>query len=145
MALKNATSKSKNTMEAIQKSLATHGAKRIMFDYDNAGRVQGIAFILDVEGSDIPFKMPARIDNVAIVMYGESYINLDEKRQDQAYRTAWANIRDWIIAQMAMLDTRMATIEEIFLPYMADSMGETLYEKINRKGFNNFQLPSGKE
>ena len=56
----------------------------------------------------------------------------------QARRTAWANIRDWLDAQMALIETGQVKLEEVFLPYMTDTTGKTLYERIQER---NFKLP----
>jgi len=60
--------------------------------------------------------------------------NADELK-DQAYRTGWANIRDWVTAQMALVDTQMAKVQEVFLPYMANRKGQTLYESMEESKF----------
>ena len=55
--------------------------------------------------------------------------------RDQAARTAWRTIKDWIDAQMALVAVEMVKVEEIFLPYVYDErLGQTLFEAIeNRK------------
>ena len=46
----------------------------------------------------------------------------------QAERTAWRNVRDWVLAQMAIIEAGMVDIQEVFLPYMTNSQGQTLYQ-----------------
>ena len=58
-----------------------------------------------------------------------------KEMDEQAYRVAWRNILDWVEAQMALLEIEMAKIEEIFLPYMVNSSGETLFERLKQRGF----------
>jgi hypothetical protein len=50
-------------------------------------------------------------------------------------------ILDWVQAQMALLEIGMANMEEVFLPYMLDSQGHTLFERMEQRGF---LLDSGK-
>ena len=138
MALKNYTSKSKNTFDVIQKCLASHGAQKLMFDYNDRGQVIALSFAMNVEGRLIGFKLPARLDQVEIVLKTERRWSNAEELRDQAYRTGWANIRDWVTAQMALVDTRMAKVQEIFLPYMMAKNGKTLYESMED---NRFLLP----
>ena len=47
---------------------------------------------------------------------------------DQAERTAWRNIRDWILAQMAFVESGNVQVDEVFLPYLTDGRGRTLYQ-----------------
>ena len=51
------------------------------------------------------------------------------------YRTAWANIRDWVTAQMALIDTEMVRIEQVFLPYMVNKQGQTYFDVLKEKQF----------
>lgn len=140
MALKNSTSKSTNSFAVIQKCLAAHGAQRMIFDYDQQGKIRSLSFGLQIDGVMLGFKLPARLENVSRVMYGCLLCDLGggvigEKKRDQVYKTAWANIRDWIVAQMAMIDTEMVKFQEVFLPYIIDKNEETLFEKMESKNF----------
>ena len=45
----------------------------------------------------------------------------------QAERTGWRNLRDWVLAQMAIIESGMVCAEEVFLPYMTDGRGNTVY------------------
>lgn len=135
--LKNAHSTSSRTFDVIQKTLAAHKAIQITYKYDGKGKIVAIEFDLDINGTLYPFRLPARVENVIKIMYG-SYPS--DSQKEQAYRTAWANIRDWITAQCAMIDTGMVKPQEIFLPYMVSHHGRTLYEEMEQ---NQFLLPSG--
>ena len=117
----------------IQKTLVTHKAKQIIQEFGRDGRVYAITFSLEIDGRLHAFRLPARVDNVERILYGKK--DLTESQKEQAYKTAWANIRDWITAQMALLDTGMVKPEEIFLPYMQDKQGVTFFERMEQKGF----------
>jgi hypothetical protein len=55
--------------------------------------------------------MPARVERVEKILYPRG--NMTPSQKEQAYRTAWANIRDWITAQMALIDTQMVKPEYV--------------------------------
>lgn len=142
MSLKNSTSSSKNTFDKIQYLLSTHGATKIMYDYaaDGSGRLEAITFALTVNQQSVGFRMLAMTDNVYKIMFGGQDRYGREKevttaKQDQAYRTAWANIRDWIDAQMALIDTQQVKLEQVFLPFAVMKDGKTLFEQVEKKGF----------
>ena len=133
MALKNRTSKGSNTFNKIQKLLAQNGANKVMFDYNRNGTVDAITFALDVDGKTMGFRLPAMVGNVAQILYGdliEKFPDRKEKYLEQSYKTAWANIRDWIDAQLALVATRQVKIQHVFLPYMIMKGGKTLAEVI---------------
>ena len=120
----------------IQKMLVSRGAKQIMFDYDN-GLATGIMFTIQSPKGLLPIKLPVRIEKIKQVFKNDGIRYKDEL---QPYRTGWKNIHDWIKAQLAMLDTEMVKLEEIFLPYMTDNKGQTYFEIMENR---NFALPTG--
>ena len=68
--------------------------------------------------------LPANVEGVRAV-----FVRQQIKDQDgQAERTAWRNVRDWIMAQMAIIEAGQVEMEEVFFPYLTDSRGRTLYQ-----------------
>jgi hypothetical protein len=120
----------------IQKMLVSRGAKQIMFDYDD-GLATGIMFTIQSPKGLLPIKLPVRIEKIKQVFMNDGIRYKDEL---QPYRTGWKNIHDWIKAQLAMLDTEMVKLEEIFLPYMTNQEGKTYFEVMEGR---NFALPTG--
>lgn len=145
-AVKNYTSSMaiNRIFEGLQKVLAEHGARQILFEYGEDGKIYGLTFVIEAVGQMIPIKLPARVAEAQALLkqqYNEGLIR-DRKvlEPEQAYRVAWRNIFDWVSAQMALLDIKMAKIEEVFLPYMTDRSGKTFFEVMEN---NKFQLSSG--
>lgn len=137
MALKNYTSAGHGTFDKIQKTLSTHGAHKIMYDYakDSSGLLEAISFALEINGQALAYRLPAMVENVITVMYGKPdrwghKKEVTTTQRDQAYKTAWANVRDWIDAQMAMIDTQQADVAQVFMPYLVQKNGKTLYENV---------------
>ena len=122
----------------IQHMLVSHGASHILTDYKD-GKPAGIAFIIATPYGDRPFRLPANIDKVGEVLLRQlessTYRQWDTRYQEQrraklkvqAARVAWRILRDWVRAQMAILETEMVTIDQVFLPYM-EVGNKTLYE-----------------
>jgi hypothetical protein len=146
--IKNYTSGTTNTFDKIQKILSSHKAKQIFFEYDDVGRVKALAFSIEVQGKLHAFLLPAHVDKVEAIFYNEKnkkvkyaewQKDLTDDEKAQAYRTAWANIRDWLDAQMALVDTEQAKVEEVFFPYLATGHNRTLFQDFQE---NKLQLPS---
>ena len=123
--LKNYTSTANitNILDAIRRTLAENGARRINFEYDGAGEPREISFSLLIDEHLASFRLPARLYNVQPLII-ESYRKAGrsaprgEALKEQAARTGWANIRDWLSAQMALIRTGMVKPHEVFLPYL---------------------------
>jgi len=62
----------------------------------------------------------------------------------QATRTGWRIIRDWLEAQLAMIQAGMVSITDVFLPYAQNSQGETLYERLKDQKFSGLALEDRK-
>ena len=125
MPIKNYTTKIDcyQSIGEIQGALATHGARQIMIDYDENGKPTGIAFKLVNGNQSQAFILPANIDGV-LETFKKQKIKVD---REQAEKTAWRNVRDWILAQMAFIESGNVEVDEIFLPYLTDGK-KTLYQ-----------------
>lgn len=113
------------TLGQIQGILVKHGAKRILQDYDDEGRVQAVSFVINTPVGTQGVRLPANVENVYKVLQKQR-IKCDYA---QAERVAWRIVKDWIDAQMAILESEMVSIGEIFFPYMiANREGQTAYQ-----------------
>lgn len=140
MAIKNYTTtiNVNKTIEEIQEILSKHGATAIMTEYDN-GNVTGLSFKIMTPRGELGIRLPSNTDRVLQVLKKQKKNNTKVKNTfEQANKVAWRIIKDWIDAQMAILETEMVEMEEIFLPYMINNDGQTLYQ-----AFKNNQLMLG--
>lgn len=108
-------------LQAIHRTLTVHKARRVAFDYNEAGYPTTVTFQLAEEGG--VFRLPARLENVKPLVLqalsGSHHRRLHgEELEEQAAITGWSNILAWLEAQMALLQTKMVDLEEIFLPYL---------------------------
>lgn len=117
----------------IQGNLAAHEAVSIMINYNANREPESLSFIVPTRQGDLPFKLPS---NVAAV---QKVLDLQRaggrNKPGQAARVAWRIVKDWVAAQLAIIETEMVTIEQVFLPYMQVKNGQTLYELLVNKGF----------
>ncbi len=112
------------TLGEIQGQLVKHGAKKIMQDYDNDGHITALSFLIDTPNGPRGVKLPANVDAVWNVL-AKQKVKCD---RDQAERVAWRIVKDWVAAQMAILESEMVQMDEIFLPYMLNDNGQTLFQ-----------------
>ena len=93
-------------------------------DYGEDGKVTAVTFALQLGDSLQGFRLEARPHGVLAAMAK------DRQRCDetQAENIAWRNVKDWIAAQVALVETEQATMDELFLPMMTGQKGETLYQ-----------------
>ncbi len=126
MPIKNYTTKvpAVQTVGEIQGILAAHGARRVMMDYGDNGSVTAVTFGLECNGFLQGFRLEANPQGVMRVMQKER-MKCD---LEQAERIAWRNVKDWIAAQVALVETEQATMDELFLPKLVGKNEKTLYQ-----------------
>jgi hypothetical protein len=127
--------------DKLNKTLIEHQAKSITFGYNPAGKCVSVEFAIELaDGKRLQIKLPARIDQAAEILKQQYNQGLIRDRKvldpDQAYRVAWRNILDWTEAQMAMVDIQMVKMQEVFLPYLTNKQGLTMYELMEIGGYN---------
>lgn len=121
-----------------------YGANNILKDYED-DKLKGIAFIVDIGGKQIPFKVPARVERVEKRMMDN--VKRPRKKtfkriRDQAGRTAWKILSDWVDIQMSIIELDQVEFMEVFLPYVYDpAKAETFFEKIKGGGFKLLEAP----
>lgn len=99
-----------------------------MTEYSN-GNVTGLSFKIMTSRGEFGIRLPSNTDRVLQVLKNQRKNNNQVKDTfDQANKVAWRIIKDWIDAQMAILETEMVEMEQIFLPYVMNNKGQTLYE-----------------
>ena len=95
-----------------------------MVDYDAAGKPIGVMFGVETPEGPRGFALPANVDGV-LAVFARQKLKAD---REQAERTAWKNVHDWVLAQMALIEAGQVQLDEVFLPYLTDGRGRTLYQ-----------------
>ena len=124
------------TVSEIEYVLMKHKAKSIMKNYDGES-ITGLSFLIDTGFQQIPVRLHVKVDECLEVLKREkknSPRSSIKATREQAERVAWRILKDWIEAQMALLDIEMVEMQEIFLPYI-EIQGQTIYEKLEQKNF----------
>jgi len=133
MAIKNYTSTVDcyKSLGDIQSALAKAGASKIMIDYDG-GRPVAVTFVMNTAQGFRGFLLPACFEGTERV-FRKQKLKID---QAQIERTAWRNIHDWVLAQVALVESADIQVDQVFLPYLTDGKGTTLYQL-----YENGRLP----
>jgi hypothetical protein len=128
----------------IVAQLVAHGAKSINTDYE-AGKIVGLRWIMRINGLDILFDMPARVDPVFKRLQRESPGHNNERLREKAERVAWRQLLRWVQAQNAMIDIGMAQTAEVFMPYIVlnPSTNQRLFDSLMENQMK--MLPAAKQ
>lgn len=154
MPIKNYTTEvpAARSIMQIQGNLVAHGATSIMVDYGPDRQPASISFIVPTVHGELPFRLPGNVKSVEKILlemrarppeeWHQDYDKVIDRIKKQAARVAWRIIKDWVDSQLAIIETEMVTIEQVFLPYLLTKDGKrTLYDAMVDR---HFLLSEGK-
>lgn len=132
MSILNYTTKIEPNKSAaeIQELLGKKGVNHVSIQYVS-GEPAAIFFSIDINKSPVNFRLPSNWEGVLSVLRknpGKKRITIDS---NQAKRVAWRIIKDWVEAQLAIIESGQADIGEVFMPYAINANGMTLWNQLN--------------
>lgn len=156
MFLKNYTSDVpvSQTIYRIEQVLIRCGVSGIMKEYRGTnGEISAITFQIKTgDEPPITVRLPANKEKALDALWmdyaGDEKLTNDgtalewnrKKKKvksdfaDQAERTAWKIVQDWVEVQMSMIQMKQADHREVFLPYIWDGK-RTVYQRVVDSGF----------
>lgn len=112
----------------IQQALVKRGADGIMMTYAPDGRIASLMFRMTIAGRPVSFALPVKWQKFQALLKRQGV----SKWRDDAYcyRVAWRCLRDWTLAQMALFDTDMVELPQVFLPFAMVTPELTMYDQV---------------
>lgn len=140
MPIANYTSKvaARQSINEITVMLVKAGARAVATEYDEGQRPTNLTFAIVHDGVPHQYALPVRPQAVLKVLR-EQGVPRTLQTPEHAERVAWRILRDWIRAQLAILETEMVSLGEIMLPYLKTDTGATVFERWEAQR----QLPAG--
>lgn len=118
----------------IMKMLTKFGAQRIMVENDDTGTIVGMSFEILVDGAKTGYKLPVKWEEVLYIIDTDGRVPRAKKNPEHAKCVAWRILKDWVEAQLAILETNMVKLDQVFLPYAIAKSGKTIYEHVKSVG-----------
>ncbi len=121
------------TIGEISKCLRDHDADKVIVDYENKLPV-AVTFCLTINGNTVGFRLPSNHTGVLKAMQNNRKVPRNKCTPEQAMRVSWRIVKDWVAAQLAIVEAQIADVAEVFLPYAVTKDGTTLYNQIKQNG-----------
>lgn len=155
MFLKNYTSEVpvSQTIHRIEQVLIKCGVSGITKEYiGTSGEIGAVSFQIEAPSGKITIRLPADkqkahdalwlayVDGDKLSDDGNSVRWPSQKKKrkiefaEQAARTAWKIVQDWVEVQMSMIQLKQADTMQVFLPYVWDGQ-RTYYEALRESQF----------
>ena len=131
----------------IEKCLVDNGATNILKEYRKDGTLDSLSFHTYLDnGMLVPFKLPANVEeafNYLLTLRKQKPTPAQrETMWQQAQRTAWKLVCDWVEVQMTMILLGQAKFAQVFLPYVYNPVKQlTLYEIAEKGDFKMLEAP----
>lgn len=135
------------TVAEIQAILARAGALAIMTEYDAHAVLVGISFRIATPFGPTAYSLPCDVAAVNRILDKQMRAGKVPRRlvsNEQAARVGWRIIKDWVEAQLALVQTQMVTLDQVFLPYARTSSGETVYQRYIGAGMAGLAIEDSK-
>ncbi len=115
------------TVGEIQSLLAKRKAKEVLIRYTD-GLPSALMFSIEIGGETVRYSLPCRWQAIHKILQREARESR-HKTESHAVNVGWRVIKDWIEAQLALIDTGMVDIGEVFLPYQLIDNEITVYDR----------------
>jgi len=136
------------TAQEVSFLLGQAGAGAIQMEFRDK-KIYGLCFLIQIQGKPVPFRLPVRTAAVFEYLNRKRSIRTRTKLAgqdlEQAERVAWRQILKWIQAQLALIETGMVSLPEVFLPYLQTNINETLYERLEASKFKELPVKCADE
>ena len=129
----------RKSLGEVRGMLSAYRAEQILIENDSDGEPWSISFKIKGMG----FRLPVDAQAVVKVLQRDGapprYCTYEHANQ-----VAWRVVRDWLRAQLALIDSGMVSIDEVMLPYaMLGCTGATVLQKYRDGGFPLLQQGEG--
>lgn len=125
------------TIGECQEILAGAGAAAVAVQYENREPV-GLSFRITTPRGLRDFSLPVNVAGVHKLLneaHRAGKLSRAGGRDPATFTTrkhaaavAWRVVKDWIEAQVALIDAEMATLDQVMLPYLQVGEDRTLYQ-----------------
>lgn len=129
MPIKDYTTKidAAKTAGEVQTILAKAGAVGVAMQFEN-GQPAAIAFTTMTPFGLREFTLPTNWQAVQRVLRKQR-VQPAFQTDEHAKRVAWRIVKDWVEAQLAIIQTEMVTLDQVMLPYLRTDNGSTMFEE----------------
>lgn len=109
------------TLGEIQGMLSRARARSITVDYGADGQPTAVSFVVQTSFGERAFELPANVEAVwkkLTDQYKRGQVQRRFTMREQAARVGWRIVRNWLEAQLAMIDVGMMNLEQVMLAHM---------------------------
>jgi hypothetical protein len=119
------------TLAEVQRRLIAFGARRFAVEFDKERQPTAVEFEVDTEFGPRRFLLEANLKGVEAALvrqYHAGQVARKVATSEQAVRVAWRITKDWLEAQLALVEAGIVPLDQAMLPYLVGPGGRTVYQ-----------------
>lgn len=122
------------TVGELQALLVKHRCRGIQTQFNDAGEITSLSFRLATEFGERDYALPVNVDGVLRTLEREKHagrlngLPWTRINRAQAARVAWRILKDWLEAQLAIVQTQAVSWDQVMLPYQLIDGERTVYQ-----------------
>jgi hypothetical protein len=123
------------TLVDIHRMLVRSGARRISVEYDEHRQPTAVTFVIALPFGETPYRLPANTTAVYALLerqWQDGMVRRGLVTVGQASRVGWRIVKDWLEAQLTIIDSGLVTLDQVMLPYnvvaLEDGREGTFYD-----------------
>lgn len=132
------------TVGEIQQMLASARASSLMIDYED-GQPSALAFQLAQGDQSLSFRLPCNWQGILAALKRDKKYPQRLKNADQAKRVSWRVLRDWLRAQLTLVEAGASSLQEVMVPWMITNDGTTVSHRLFSGKSGLLLLPGPRE
>lgn len=120
------------TARECHEMLARHGASSVSVGYRDR-QPASLSFVMDTPWGPRSFFLAANVEGTLEALRAanrKGIIPPKNATPEQAVRTCWRTLQDWLETQLAFMEAGFAELAKLMLPYMQDDSGRTTWEAL---------------
>jgi hypothetical protein len=102
------------TASEIQTILAKAKAQAVLCEYNTEGLMCAMSFRIMSEYGMLSFRLPVNIEGIYRILLESSAIARRLKTREQSARVAWRITKNWVEAQLAIIEAGMQLFKKSF-------------------------------
>lgn len=132
-----------HSVQEITRLLVSASVSAIATEYDEKQLPSGITFKVTLDNVAFAYRLPCNWRGTLQCLKNDPKVRSGWRTEEHARRVSWRVLRDWIRAQLALIEAGAVTVDQVMLPYAITANGKTVYERMIAEGPKYLSLASG--
>ncbi len=120
------------SVSQIQDALVEAGAQSVLHEYEQMC-VSAVCFKISTPEGNLHYRISANVDGVLSALKDDSRTPKSKQTRQHAVNVAWRVWKDWVDVQLALIESKQVTLQQVCFPFALIANGETVWDVMKDK------------